>query len=153
MAWLLTKRATNRLAKTNHNFIRCYLRAVTRSVRLGTRFGYITLQNLLLYSIFKASVWSLCPWQLSSLRPAVEKTWQLQDNLGDLVCSHLLMLVPDLWIFIPWRWRRYIPPKHRFTQYLYSATSQKMAFFMSDIHYIPRHYRVNNKKRKVKLSL
>jgi hypothetical protein len=43
--------------------------------------------------------------------------------------SHLLTLVPRSLIFLPWRWRRYVPPKRRFTQYLYGATSQKTAFF------------------------
>jgi hypothetical protein len=31
---------------------------------------------------------------------------------------------------IPWRWRRCVPPKRRFTQYLYDATSQKTVFFI-----------------------
>jgi hypothetical protein len=35
-----------------------------------------------------------------------------------------------LQISLPWKWRRYIPPKHRFTQDLHSAASQKMAFFI-----------------------
>jgi hypothetical protein len=49
------------------------------------------------------------------------------------VSSHLLMLVPHSQIFITWRWRRYVPLKRWFTQYLHSATSQKMAFF-SNVH-------------------
>jgi hypothetical protein len=47
------------------------------------------------------------------------------------VCSHLLTLVPRSRIFLPWRWRRYVPPKRRFTQILHSTTSQKRAFFTS----------------------
>jgi hypothetical protein len=35
--------------------------------------------------------------------------------------------------FLPWRWRRYDPLKHRFTQDLYGATSQKTAFFKAFI--------------------
>jgi hypothetical protein len=31
---------------------------------------------------------------------------------------------------IPWRWKRYVPPKCRLTQYLHGATSQKTAFFI-----------------------
>jgi hypothetical protein len=31
---------------------------------------------------------------------------------------------------LPWRWRRYVPPKRRFIQYLHGATSQKTAFFI-----------------------
>jgi hypothetical protein len=46
------------------------------------------------------------------------------------VCSHLLMLVPLSLISLPWRWRRYVPSKRRFTQDLHSATSEKMAFFI-----------------------
>jgi hypothetical protein len=45
------------------------------------------------------------------------------------VCSYLLTLVPRSRIFLPWRWRRYVPPKRRFTQDLHGATSQKTAFF------------------------
>jgi hypothetical protein len=33
------------------------------------------------------------------------------------------------WIFLPWRWRQYIPPKRRFTQDLH-ATSQKTVSFI-----------------------
>jgi hypothetical protein len=29
----------------------------------------------------------------------------------------------------PWRWRWYVPPKHRLTKYLYGTTCQKTAFF------------------------
>jgi hypothetical protein len=38
-------------------------------------------------------------------------------------------LVPRSWIFLPWRWRRYVPPKRRFTLDIHGATSQKTAFF------------------------
>jgi hypothetical protein len=46
------------------------------------------------------------------------------------VCSHLLTLVPHSRIFLPWRWRRYIPPKCRFAHDLHGAISQKTAFFL-----------------------
>jgi hypothetical protein len=45
-------------------------------------------------------------------------------------CSYLLTLVPRSKILLPWRWRRYDPPKRRFTQKLHGATSQKTAFFI-----------------------
>jgi hypothetical protein len=45
-------------------------------------------------------------------------------------CSHLLTLVPRTRIFLPWRWRRYVPPKRRFTHDLHGATSQKKPFFL-----------------------
>jgi hypothetical protein len=51
-------------------------------------------------------------------------------STGGSVCSHLLMLVPCSWILLPWRWRRYVPPKRRFMHDLHGATSQKTAFFI-----------------------
>jgi hypothetical protein len=45
------------------------------------------------------------------------------------VCCHLLTLDPRWQVFIPWKWRRYLPQKRRFRQDLHGATSQKMAFF------------------------
>jgi hypothetical protein len=48
---------------------------------------------------------------------------------GDSVCSHPLKLVPCWQIFILWTWRWYVHLKHRFTQDLHGATSQKTAFF------------------------
>jgi hypothetical protein len=43
---------------------------------------------------------------------------------------HLLTLVPRSWIFLPWRWSQYVPPKCWFTQDLHGATSPKTAFFI-----------------------
>jgi hypothetical protein len=40
--------------------------------------------------------------------------------------NHLLKLIPRSRI-IHWRWKRYVPPKRRFTQDLHDATSQKTA--------------------------
>jgi hypothetical protein len=48
--------------------------------------------------------------------------------IGGSVCSHLLTLVPSSRIFLPWRWWQYVPPKHRLTQDLHSAKSQKTFF-------------------------
>jgi hypothetical protein len=42
----------------------------------------------------------------------------------------MLTLVPRSRIFLPWRWRRYVPPKRRFTQYLHGTTSQKTELFI-----------------------
>jgi hypothetical protein len=49
---------------------------------------------------------------------------------GGSVCSHLLTLVHRSRVFLPLRWRRYVPPKRRLTQDLHSATSQKTIFFI-----------------------
>jgi hypothetical protein len=50
------------------------------------------------------------------------------------VCSNLNIPVPRSRIFVPWRWKRYVPPKRRFTQDLHNATPQKTAFV---IHSLP----------------
>jgi hypothetical protein len=39
-------------------------------------------------------------------------------------CCHLFTLVPRSRIFLPWRWRRHVPPKSRFTQDVLGVTSQ-----------------------------
>jgi hypothetical protein len=56
-------------------------------------------------------------------------TWVF--STGGSVCSHLLTLVPRSRIFLPWRWRRYVPPKCRFKQDLHGVTSQRTAFFIA----------------------
>jgi hypothetical protein len=56
---------------------------------------------------------------------------------GGSVCSHLLMLVHRSQIFLPWRWRRYVPPKRQLTQDLHGATSQKTFFLNSAC---PQHW-------------
>jgi hypothetical protein len=48
---------------------------------------------------------------------------------GGTVCSHMHTLVPRSRIFLPWKWRRHVPLKRRFTQHLHGTTSQKTAFF------------------------
>jgi hypothetical protein len=64
-------------------------------------------------------------WDVAPCRSYVNR--HFRETYG---CSHLLTLVPRLWIFVPWMWRRYVPPKRRLTQDLHSATSQKTAFFI-----------------------
>jgi hypothetical protein len=59
---------------------------------------------------------------------APERFRSIEKQIVDY--SHLLTVVPCSRIFLPWRWRRYVPPKRRFTQYLYGATSQKTVFFI-----------------------
>jgi hypothetical protein len=49
---------------------------------------------------------------------------------GCSVCTHLPTLVLRSQILLPWRWRRYFPPKRRSIQDLHSATSQKTTFFI-----------------------
>jgi hypothetical protein len=65
------------------------------------------------------------PWLVcESLSQTDNYTFQTMD------CSYLLTLVPHSRIFLPWRWRRYVPPKRWFTQDLHGATSHKTAFFI-----------------------
>jgi hypothetical protein len=54
-------------------------------------------------------------------------------STGGSVCSHQITLVPRSRIFLPWGWRRDLPPKSQFTQDLHGATSQKTAFLVLKI--------------------
>jgi hypothetical protein len=63
----------------------------------------------------------------------VDLVWT--DVLGERIASIFRVENPQVrnqheQVAEDWRWRRYIPPKHRFTQDLHSATSQKTAFFI-----------------------
>jgi hypothetical protein len=59
----------------------------------------------------------------------VSPQWSRRQKMNNVRCSHLLTLAPRSRIFLPWRRRRYVPPKRRFTQDVHSATSQRTAFF------------------------
>jgi hypothetical protein len=58
-----------------------------------------------------------------------ERHYKTQNRII-FFCSYLLTLVPCLRIFLPWRWRQYVPPKHRLTQDRHDATSQKATLFI-----------------------
>jgi hypothetical protein len=58
------------------------------------------------------------PWSLFSFLIHTQQT-----------ARHLLTLVPCSRIFLPWIWRRQVPPKRRFTQDLHGAISQKTVIF------------------------
>jgi hypothetical protein len=68
-------------------------------------------------------------WDVALCRSSVNRRFRGTYRLH-LQGSHLLTLVPRSRTFLPWRWRRYIPPKHRFTQDPHSDTSQKTAVFI-----------------------
>jgi hypothetical protein len=55
--------------------------------------------------------------------------WEITST-GSSIYSHLPMLGLRSRILLPWRWRRYVPPKRWSTQDLHSATSQKTTFFI-----------------------
>jgi hypothetical protein len=75
----------------------------------------------------------------------VEKSLSLLIQLG--VFEWWLSLQPpahagsSLADFLPWRWRRYVPLKCRFTQDLHGSTSQKTAFFIVILTVHNRYYR------------
>jgi hypothetical protein len=65
-----------------------------------------------------------------SLNTPHEEVCWLQQSCRRFEGTYRLKLVPCSRIFQPWRWRRYVPPKRRFTQDPHGATSQKTAFFI-----------------------
>jgi hypothetical protein len=58
-------------------------------------------------------------WDVAPCRSCVNK------RFGGTYCPH-----PRSRIFLPWGWRRYVPPKRRFTPDPHGATSWKTAFFI-----------------------
>jgi hypothetical protein len=50
-------------------------------------------------------------------------------STGSSVCSHLLTLVPHSRIFLPWRWWRYVPRKHQFTQELHVPHPRTILYY------------------------
>jgi hypothetical protein len=77
--------------------------------------------NKKMYYFFKNAVL----WDVAPCRSCVNRRFG-----GMYRCSRLLTLVTRSRIFLPRRWRRYVPLKRRFTQDLHGATSQKTAFFI-----------------------
>jgi hypothetical protein len=62
-------------------------------------------------------------------------SWPLHNYGNAVYCEECLVqpstdAIPRSQIFLPWRWRRYVPPTRRLTQYLHSTTSQKTTFFI-----------------------
>jgi hypothetical protein len=51
-----------------------------------------------------------------------------EGRIATSVCGRVL-----LFFIRPWRWRRYVPPKRRLTQYLHGTTSQKTAFLTKNL--------------------
>jgi hypothetical protein len=93
--------------------------------------------DMILYRLWPASCWRISTDPSPPLSidfPCAPSPFRFlyswEFSTGALVYSHLLTLVPRSRIFLPWRWRRYVPPKCRFTHDLHSDTSQKTAFFI-----------------------
>jgi hypothetical protein len=66
--------------------------------------------------------------------------WRMPSSGMSAVCIHLLTVGPHSRIFLPWRWKRYVPPKRRCTQ-IYTAphlrkrhSSQRETFICSKKH-------------------
>jgi hypothetical protein len=72
--------------------------------------------------------WTIIP--SSRMWRRVDLVWTDVSEEFIAICCFLLTLVPRSRIFLPRRWRQYVPPKRRFTQKLHGATSQKTVFFI-----------------------
>jgi hypothetical protein len=54
------------------------------------------------------------------------KTILITGRGGPYVADHCILLA----IHLPWKWRRYVPPKRRFQPHLHGTRSQKTIFFI-----------------------
>jgi hypothetical protein len=61
--------------------------------------------------------------------PPVENIQIYKNSNGGIVghISHVAHspTLPHSWIYLPWRWRRYVPPKRQFTQDVHGATPRR----------------------------
>jgi hypothetical protein len=73
-------------------------------------------------------MFNLTALSIANIRPIQRRVIPGNNQSAD--CSYLLTLVPRSQIFLPRKWRRYLPPKRRFIQDLHGATPQKTAFFI-----------------------
>jgi hypothetical protein len=71
-------------------------------------------------------------WDVAPCRSCVNRRFRVSYrlHLRGRKIRWLRTLVPRSRIFLPWRWRRYVPPKRRFIQDLHGAVSQNTAFFI-----------------------
>jgi hypothetical protein len=77
------------------------------------------------------AVWILCkPTFRKDVSPPSSGQKNPRTRNQRAIYSHLLTLVPRSRICLPWRWRRHVPPKRRFTPDLNGDTSRKTAFFI-----------------------
>jgi hypothetical protein len=112
-----------------------------------------------------AVFWDVAPCRSCEMNRRFGGTYRLRlqgriiRERGTSVSCYLLTLVPCSRIFLPWRWRRYVPPKRRFiSQDLHGATSQKTTFFTTEenlsylyvrILFEPRHNCLKNSYNKL----
>jgi hypothetical protein len=110
--------------------------------------------NYLLISVIYIRILLHLQKSCSSITDTRVTIWETAD------CSHLLTLVLRSRIFLPWRWRRYVPPKRRFNSLeLHGSTSQKTAFFIvtavktSNLTLFPEVFRVRSANLLSKLVI
>jgi hypothetical protein len=106
------------------------------SVSSGSKYLiYLLRFTCIAFVISNQKKWSLwnasCCVSVSYIELYLRQTQQyILEFIGKSVCIHWPTLVLRSRILLPWRWRRYVPPKRRSTQDLHSATSQKTTFFI-----------------------
>jgi hypothetical protein len=66
------------------------------------------------------------PWARNNVNSLLALIW---TSLYYSASQRLILFLAS-GFFLPWRWRRHALPKHRFSQDLHDATSQKTAFFI-----------------------
>jgi hypothetical protein len=140
------RRTRGHRSRVQHLLDICRVHFVARDMRNIHRTTSCLNNNYEGFEVFTAvTMKNAVFWDMASCRSCVNRRFwgayrlHLQGRKirerGISVCCHLLTLVPRSRNFLPWRWRRYVPPKRWFTQELHGATSQKTAFFNTYEHY------------------
>jgi hypothetical protein len=76
--------------------------------------------------------------------------WRIKSRISLLVFRRNVL--PRSRIFLPWRWRRYVPPKHLFTQDLHGVTLQQAVYlsgFKYTHHVLPKSTNKASTTKKV----
>jgi hypothetical protein len=85
------------------------------------------------HTIIRSSL-SCLPWSISHLIASFLIWWLILHSVLQLLVTANMFLV--CWLFSPWRWGWYIPPKRRILQKPHGITSQMMTFFMNKKHWL-----------------
>jgi hypothetical protein len=76
---------------------------------------------------------------LSTLKKEAKRSSETSSNTTAIRCpiaedcfhqSHSRQYLRSIFFLLPWKWRGYVPPKHRLTSRLQASTSQKTAFLI-----------------------
>jgi hypothetical protein len=109
----------------------CLWAAPVTSRRVTIRVHLKVFSRNLMLRMKNAVFWDVAPCRCGRLNRRFGGSYRLHLQGRKILEWRTCLLVLHSRIFLPWRCRRYDPPKRRFNRpHLHGATSQKTAFFI-----------------------